>query len=405
MRCNELPPQFLKLLERDEQLKRLCEGKDPLKLLQYFQSCQTLLTNEDLLRIFSQYGGRPGDGVSAEDLQELLVKSRYRPLAFSTGRDLDQAIGSTSWIYKPYFPKGHVPMLASTPGLGKTAIALDAVKRITDKEGKWFDGGALEICENSSRKVIWCECEGFQAGIKERLKTFGINPKKVIFPFEDPLKDFRLDDEAHRRQLAEVIQYHNPVAIFVDSLRGSHRKDEKSSRAMQEIMSYLTALGKTFDIGIWVNHHVNKPQNDQPDKIDINRVRGSGTIAALCRTIVGLDKPDPKYNVLRFTMIKSNRATFPEPLGMEFLEDGTILWHENGPQDLEEVSQSKLEEVISWLCDQLKDGPKPVREVEEQLDKNGISNSTYRRARVKLGVQSIPGNMNQPNMIGLTLIQ
>jgi len=400
MRCNELPPQFLKRLDRDEQLKGLCEEKDPLKLLRYFQSCQIPLTNEDLLRIFSQEN-RPGDGVSAEDLQELLAKSRYQPLTFSTGWDLDQAFGSTSWIYKPYFPKGHVTMLASTPGLGKTTVALDAVKRITDEEGRWFDEGALEICENSSHKVIWCECEGFQAGIKERLNRFGVPLEKVIFPFGDPLKDFRLDDEAHRRQLAEVIQYHNPVAIFIDSLRGSHRKEEKSSRAMQEIMSYLTALGKTFDIGIWLNHHVNKPQNDQPDKIDINRVRGSGAIAAQCRTIVGLDKPDPKYNILRFTMIKSNLANFPDPLGMAFLEDGTILWNENVPQDLEEVSQTKVEEAISWLCDQLEDGPKPVREVEEQLDESGFSKSTYRRARGKLGVKSIPGNMNQPNLIAL----
>jgi len=86
---------------------------------------------------------------------------------------------------------------------------------------------------------------------------------------------------------------------------------------------------------------------------------------------------------------------------MEFLEDGTILWNENVPQDLEEVSQTKVEEAISWLCDQLEDGPKPVREVEEQLDESGFSKSTYRRARGKLGVKSIPGNMNQPNLIAL----
>ena len=236
---SELPIQFVRLLESDDQLTKFWNGgvnsEDPdLKLIRHFQKYKAVLTSNDLLQIILQSPGgsmSQGDGVAAQEyLEKLLHKTGYRPVTFSTGLELNKAIEETSWICKPYFPRGHITMLASSPGIGKTYVALDVVKRITNPEATWFDGEPLEIPEESSRKIIWCECEGFQGGIKERLKTFSIDPESVIFPFEDPLRDFRLDQSEDREQLAKVIQYHEPVAIFVDSLRGSHRKEEKSSK-------------------------------------------------------------------------------------------------------------------------------------------------------------------------------
>ena len=147
-------------------------------------------------------------------------------------------------------------------------------------------------------------------------------------------------------------------------------------------MSYLTSLGKDYNIGIWVNHHVSKPQNsEKPDRININRVRGSGAIIAQCRTILGLDKPDPQSNLSRLKMLKNNLAVFSCSWGMEITKDGTIEWSKDVPQKVEHKSQGKLEEAIEFLQQRLVDGPKPVEEVEEQLGSEGISKANLQESQ------------------------
>ena len=122
---------------------------------------------------------------------------------------------------------------------------------------------------------------------------------------------------------------------------------------------------------------------------------------AQCRTILGLDRPEPESDLCRFKMVKSNLAAFPDAWGMEITEDGMIRWEPEGPNETVTELFGKEDEAIHWLCELLRNGPKPVQEVEEQRDKAGISVSTYRRARHTLGIVSLPAKQGQSNMIEL----
>ena len=47
------------------------------------------------------------------------------------------------------------------------------------------------------------------------------------------------------------------------------------------------------------------------------------------------------------------------------------------------------DEAVDWLREELKDGPKPVKEVEKQAKEEGISNMTLRRAKERPCFESI----------------
>ena len=222
-----LPIRFQELLTEDPDLNELYGSlrdlKDPdqaKQLLTHLEAEDHIVSRQDLTVIFGKNG---------EYLSQLLEDSKYKPLVSSTGKELEEAIEPTSFIVDRWLPQGHVTALVSTPGLGKTFVALEVVKLITTKEKTWFDGKTS--VNSPSDLVIWCEAEGFQGGLRDRIEQLEIPLSQIIFPFDDPLEDFRL--EKHADQLEEAVYYHEPALVIIDSLRGSHEKEEKGSKEMQ----------------------------------------------------------------------------------------------------------------------------------------------------------------------------
>jgi len=383
-----LPERFTKLLEQDETLDKLwrlnkADSESNKRLLSHFKSNGYVFTRNDLKAIL---------GKEDDELEQLLKKTGYQPLECSTGKDLDQAIESTSFLAEGWLPRGHVTSLVSSPGLGKSYLALEVTRIITTGQGNWFDEGiSVEV---NSKVVIWCEAEGFQAGLKDRIKQLGIPPESIILPSNDPLVDFKL--EQHLENLQKAIMYHKPDLVVIDSLRGSHRKEEKGSREMQDIMSKLVTLAKRFNIAVIIIHHTNKPAHGQPDLVDINRVRGSGAIAANCRMIWGLEKPDPEHETVRLKVVKSNLCQIPKPLGLRITDKG-IEWSEAPMTQYDSqcarVKQTKVDAAATWLEDFLTDGPRPAEELKKEGEEAGHTYATLRRAAKGL-IDNLPPDKN-----------
>ncbi len=375
-----LPERFTRLLEQDEALAKIWQSRKAnsesnKRLLSHFKSDDYVFTRHDLKVIL---------GKEDDELEQLLKKTGYQPLECSTGEDLDQAIESTSFVAEAWLPRGHVTAMVSSPGLGKSYLALAIVKIITTGQAKWFDEG-ISVKANS-KAVIWCEAEGFQAGLKDRIKQLGIPPESITLPFKDPLVDFNLD--LHLTDLKRVVAYYKPDLVVIDSLRGSHSRKENDSQAMQSVMSRLVSLAKEFDVAVLVTHHTNKPAPGQPDFVDLNRVRGSTAITANCRMIWGLEQPDPQDETVRLKVVKSNLAPFPKPHGLIITDKG-IEWTE-APMTVEEcnhemVRETKEDAATGWLKKYLKNGPRPKKEVEKKATEAGHSSATLRRASERPG--------------------
>jgi len=374
-----IPERFNKLLQEDKTLAALWQSgngnqEDDEKILSHLHTKNRVFTPSDLRAIF---------GPKA-NLEQLLAKTLYKPLEYSTGEDLEQAIESTSFIAEGWLPRGHVTCIVSSPGLGKSYVALEVTRIITTGQEKWFDG-ETSVKVNAQR-VIWCEAEGFQAGLKARINQLAIPPESIILPFKDPLVDFKL--EQHLENLKRAIAYYKPDLVVIDSLRGSHGREENDSKAMQSVMSRLVSLAKEFDVAVLVTHHTNKPAPGQPDLVDLHRVRGSTAITANCRMIWGLERPDPQDETVRLKVVKSNLASFPKPLGL-IITDEEIEWTKTPvtPEEcnLERVRETKEDAAAGWLRDFLEDGPKPSKEVQSEGKEAGHSGATLRRAADRPG--------------------
>jgi len=376
-----LPERFTKVLDQDEALAKICQSrkvnaKANKRLLSHFKSNDYVFTRNDLKAIL---------GKENDELEQLLKKTGYQPLECSTGKDLDQAIESTSFIAEDWLPRGHVTAIVSSPGLGKSYLALAVVKIITTGQAKWFDEGIS--VKAKSKTVIWCEAEGFQAGLKDRIEQLGIPTESIIFPFKNPLVDFNLDQ--HLTDLKRVVAYYKPDLVVIDSLRGSHGREENDSKAMQSVMSKLVSLAKEFDVAVLVTHHTNKPPPGQPDLVDLYRVRGSTAITANCRMIWGLDRPDPKDKTVCLKVVKSNLSPFPEYLGLIITDEG-IEWVDAplgfAGFDQESPKKTRVDQAAEWLAGYLKDGPRPAEEVKKRAKEAGYADATLRRASERPGL-------------------
>jgi len=303
-------------------------------------------------------------------------------VVFSTAEDLDKSIESIEFINEPWLPRGLVTLLIASPGLGKSKLALDVTSRILNPAVGWFDGKALEVPQMT--KVLWLETEAFHAGLKERINTLGIPKDRVIFPFKNPLEDVRLDDDRYRAQIETVIRVVKPTLVVVDSLRGSHGKDENDSRDMTKILSFLSRLARDYNIAVLVIHHVRKPTPGGPDVISLNRQRGSSATAYLARTVWALERPNPTSTALRLRVIKSNVARIPDPVGLKTTDRG-IEWTKEVPE--QPPRKTKVDEAMEFLQEALMSGPRPSKELDEEAEQEGISQQTLRRAAKRLGVK------------------
>jgi len=109
----ELSTKVQKLLGQDTHLADLCEQlkdeEQAKEFLTHLKSKEYLVSRRELTAIFGKNG---------EYLNQLLGETGYQPVDFSTGEELEKAIGSTSFLVDHWLPRGHVTAIVSSPGVG-----------------------------------------------------------------------------------------------------------------------------------------------------------------------------------------------------------------------------------------------------------------------------------------------
>ena len=205
---------------------------------------------------------------------------------------------------------------------------------------------------------------------------------KLLFPSDDPLRDFDLSNADQLGALREVALEHDVKAVFVDSLRYALKGDENSSEIAGPLGN-LMKLARELDKPALLSHHVRKRGQRDPSELDIDRIRGSSAIVQAARMVWGIETPDAgRPGIRRLRVLKSNLAALPEPVGMEITDDGIRF----GDAPNLPVRSSRLDDAMTFLVTQLSQGPVPSQEIFKAGDAAGHSNSTLRRAAVAVGV-------------------
>jgi hypothetical protein len=317
-----------------------------------------------------------------DQLLELIAKAQTpqeEQVKEYTFQDLDSLIGPIQWAWKGWLPLGLLTIVASEPGIGKSALALRLAASVI-LGLPWPDGKPYE---GPTGSVLWCESEAAQAINLERAKQWNIPLNKIKLPLlENPLVDVQLDNTTHRNAVLHAAQHEDVRFIVIDSLRGCHRLDENGSESI-EIVMWLAKLARDTCKPVLLTHHLRKKSHFDGDSVNLDRLRGSSAIIQPARMIWAMDTPDPELtDHKRLSVIKSNISKFPDPIG--------FIVNSNGPEFGESPKPPKkdilLDQAKEHLLALLNKNTLPANEVFEALEANGISEKTTRRAKQVLRI-------------------
>jgi len=293
--------------------------------------------------------------------------------------DLDQAIGPVTFAWQGWLPVGLLTILAGETGTGKSALMLRIAASLL-LGWPWPDGTPYT---GGTSKVLWCEAEAAQAINLDRAKRWGLPLDRILTPLADPLADVQLDTPEHRQAVQVAAQRPDVGLIIVDSLRAAQRGDENSSEQV-ELVLWLAALARDNNKPVLLSHHLRKRGlQDTGDAVTLDRLRGSSAIVQPARIVWALDCPNPlSPERKRLSVIKSNIARFPTPLGLSISDAGV----EFGIAPEPPRTETKTDRGCDLLKSLLSHGPMQVTELEREAKSAGISWDTIKRAKERLGI-------------------
>lgn len=296
----------------------------------------------------------------------------------ATWADTEKLIGDISWMWQGWVVNGFLNILAGESGAGKSTLLLRICQPVIMPGIKFPDGTPYQ---GELGRVLWVECEAAEALNIQRAKRWGIPLDAMITPFSDPLIQVNLDDQNHQAAVTAAAMRPDVKIVVIDSLRGAHRGDENSSELVSLVM-YLAALARDTGKPLIATHHLRK-RSAFDGELSQDRLRGSSAIVQPARVIMGLDCPnyDQPENK-RLSVIKSNLAAKPKPIGVTINDNGIIF----GAAPEMPRAVSARDKAAQLLLELLSDGEKPANEVISTLAQAGISESTLNRTKERLGI-------------------
>jgi len=349
----------------------------------------------EVAEVGRQIAGWASSGEIASDVavargEEALSRLRMRQLEYQNSTpagfslaDAKSVVGAVRWLWPGWIPMGFVTLLAGQPEKGKSKLALRIVASSLFPDVDWPDGQSAAGGADSGSSVCWIDTEGSQAITVERAEVLKLPQDRIRWPAnprqpKETLSDLRLDDREVFDSVVGWLRIVKPPLVIIDSLRGAFSGDENSSREVL-LLSRLANLARDLRCAILIVHHLNKAKEGQPaNVVEIDRIRGSSAIVQFCRSVIGLDEPDPgRPGAVRMRSLKCNLAPKPLPLG--FVHDGpaTLKFTVRAPEvPKKETQLMRARHLVDAL---LEKGPMRTMDLRENARDAGVGWRTVQR--------------------------
>lgn len=294
--------------------------------------------------------------------------------------DLSATLRDTTWLWPGWIPRGYLTVLGGETGVGKSLTALYLSCAATGQI-PWPDGTAPGV---EASKVLWVDTEGRQGVTCERAAEWGVDPAAILLPGRDGLAEIDLGQPGTAAQIARQAVEHGAGLVVIDSLSGGHSLDENSA-ILRLFLKECGRAARDNDLAILLVHHATKRGQLQGPEMTIDRLRGSSTITQFAVAVLGLDRPDEGTKRTRLQVLKLNLGQAPDPLGFVLNGEGSFpAW---GTAPRKPLVLTVDDQALTFLRDQLKDGPRLAREVWDAAETAGLSERAVNKAKGRLGIR------------------
>jgi putative DNA primase/helicase len=297
-----------------------------------------------------------------------------------------------AWLWKGRLPIGKMVIVEGDPDTGKSWLTLAIAAAVTT--GAVLPGG--EGREPADVLILTAE-DGLADTVRPRLDEMGADVSRVIAL---PAVRDAAGAEQHPSLVRDLPHFEAVLAgggfklVIIDPLNAYLGTDLDTHRdaAIRSVLTPLAHLAEKYGVTIVCIRHLTKANQKAI-------YRGGGSIAytAAARVVllVGEHPDDKRLRVL--APVKNNLAPFPPSLTFQISEDGRFVWRGEtsitadelqGPE-MGDEGRAALDEAVAFLRETLADGPVKAKTVQREASEAGMSESTLKRAKAVLGVQTL----------------
>ncbi len=332
------------------------------------------------------------------------IATEAAPVLFRRMSDVEAT--PVKWLWQDRIACGKIGIIAGEPGVGKSQITCMMAATITAGR-KWPDG---TDAPQGSVIVICCEDDAADT-FKPRLMAAGADCNKVILCdwIKKDGEQHHFDVGQHIEELSDLVRKEGDVRLIVIDPISAYMggADSHVVAQVRQSLSPIQAMAAELGPAVIMISHLNKGGNGAGNAM--SRVSGSGAYVAVsrsaylvakdpedeteCRRIMtplknnlGDDRTGFSYRLQRWQsgeIVASHVVFDAEPVSVQ--ADVLLQRASGGARTDDGVA---LTEAMDFLRHELGGGPKASRAVDASARDAGVSPTTLKRAREKLGIRA-----------------
>jgi putative DNA primase/helicase len=322
------------------------------------------------------------------------------------------------WLWPDKIPAGNITLFGGQPGCGKSVVLLDIIARTTTGRN-WADGSRNTA---GPRDVLLLASEDGEADtIKPRLIAAGADMQRIIVIrrvlLEPPDGDKEKGKSKHAFQLdtdtftlKDALKANPNVALValdpISAFFGDcDPNKDKEIRPVMEAIADAMEGSKCAFVGIIHN-------NKGPHTDSISKILGASSVVGVARAVWGFGYDADDKTLRHMLLVKGNLSEKRAGLSYRLVnaaiklddgeEDGQPVcdWQGETDEDADDLLAKKREKAKNggvelksdaaqmMLKRALANGWRLLRDLHHIREKEGISESTMKRARYALGIIS-----------------
>lgn len=297
----------------------------------------------------------------------------------ATAADLISQQSTVQWTWPGWIQRGTITAIASDPGVGKTRLCADLLRRIY-LGLPWPDGTPATFPAGS--RAIWIASDSQWAELSSLPIEMGFSPEALVLNGyrSNPYAGTNLDTIDDLAALERRIRRVQPAIVFVDTCGSATDRNTTRPEEAKQFFKPLAEIATRTGTSIVLVTHLNKG----------GEALGRRIVGA-CRQVIKLDQPDAGQTNRRRLWVDKTNSKKPEPLGVTMADAGNEYdlsppaqagGDEPGQRSAKKSPHTAAD--AQWLSEYLALGAKKVGDTIKDAEHQGINIDRLYKARKSL---------------------